>query len=449
MNTTLLHLSDTHLGYQQYHKPERGRDFTDAFTSVISDALEENVDGVVHSGDIFHRSRPSIRTLSTLVTQLQRLADADIPFYTIVGNHDSTREKQWPTFLQQLGLAEYLDYDGAVIGDVTLYGQDHVSTHERERLEYNFAQPETAHTCLVAHGLFQPFPHGDWDLQEILSKSPVEFDAVLLGDDHNPQQKEVDNTPVTYAGSTERTAADQQEQRGYNIVRFDDDAVNVGRVPIDTRQFRYVSVSLDDSEGTEKVISEVESAEIPNGCVLIVNITESSAGNRVTPADVERVGNRNGALVTQFNDRRDIDDNYEESGRTVSLRDPDTAVNERKKDISISPVADRLESTARDFELAKSNLRQETMNIVTDVIEQDDGSSMVASSDSSPSESTDESNANSDVLNGQQGTASRANESSDDDTTTRSNHADNSPSTTDTDENPNNEQLTFSEVSDK
>ncbi|MDL0138757.1 metallophosphoesterase, partial [Halobacterium salinarum] len=50
----LLHTSDTHLGYRQYHLDERRQDFADAFAEVVSAGIQHDVDAVVHAGDLFH-----------------------------------------------------------------------------------------------------------------------------------------------------------------------------------------------------------------------------------------------------------------------------------------------------------------------------------------------------------------------------------------------------------
>ena len=61
--TRVLHTGDTHIGYQQYHSPERRADFLSAFETVIDDAVEMDVDAVVHAGDLFHDRRPDLPEL--------------------------------------------------------------------------------------------------------------------------------------------------------------------------------------------------------------------------------------------------------------------------------------------------------------------------------------------------------------------------------------------------
>ncbi|WP_311170890.1 metallophosphoesterase [Halobellus sp. ZY16] len=77
--TKLLHLSDTHLGNRQYRSDTRRDDFTRAFETAIDRALQENVDAVIHTGDLFHRRTPSLPIVTDCIEILRKLADEDIP----------------------------------------------------------------------------------------------------------------------------------------------------------------------------------------------------------------------------------------------------------------------------------------------------------------------------------------------------------------------------------
>ncbi|GAA0309075.1 metallophosphoesterase [Halarchaeum salinum] len=219
--TKVIHTGDTHLGYRQYHSPERRQDFLDAFRQVIEDAIAADVDAVVHAGDLYHDRTPGLEDLMGTIEVLRPLADADIPFLAVVGNHEGTRHAQWLDLFETLGLAERLDSEGRRVGDTVFYGLDYVPQSKRDALDYDFAERDAASAALVSHGLFQPFPHGDWDLETVLDQSPVAFDAVLLGDDHTADTVRLDGTWATYCGSTERASASERDPRGYNVVTFD------------------------------------------------------------------------------------------------------------------------------------------------------------------------------------------------------------------------------------
>jgi len=372
----IIHTADTHIGYRQYHKEERKQDFNDAFASVIDDAIEMDIDAIVHAGDLFHRSRPSITDLSFVVSQLQRLKETNIDFLMVVGNHDRTREQKWPSFFEHLGLGIYLseagnaDSGGYTIGDVTFHAQDYVGEGKRDRLNYHFEEGDGEYAVLVSHGLFTPFDHATWDMNEIISKSPISFDALLVGDDHTPKNSEISGIPIAYSGSTERTAADQRHPRGYNLVTTNEDGVDIRWKEIDTREFVYIDIELDEDQGKEYVQQKVEQWQIPVGSVVIVTL--SGDGERVPPADIEQITDRKDALLIRVNDQREFEEE-EHDFEGVGFTDPDLALRRESEDLRISEIAAEIESMARDVDtFAKSNLRDRTEELVERKVDDSD-----------------------------------------------------------------------------
>src|SRR6056297_1128818 len=282
--TRVIHTGDTHLGYRQYHSPERRADFRRAFEQVVDDAIDDGVDAVVHAGDLFHDRRPDLDALHGTISLLGRLRDADVPFLAIVGNHEGTRGRQWLDLFEMLGLAARLGDAPVRVGETAFYGLDHVPKSKRDELDYQFEPHDADHAALVSHGLFEPFDIGDWDAEEVLTEANVDFDAMLLGDNHDPDKKLVADAWVTYCGSTERCSAAEREDRGYNIVEFDGE-VSITRRGIDaTRDFAFVPADLADGEGIDRVREKLRERDLDDA-VAIVEITGD--GEQVTPARVE------------------------------------------------------------------------------------------------------------------------------------------------------------------
>ena len=66
------HISDTHLG-QIRSKKARMQDTDDAFREAIGKSIEEKVDFVIFSGDIFDKSRPPNDAVLLVMEQLMLL----------------------------------------------------------------------------------------------------------------------------------------------------------------------------------------------------------------------------------------------------------------------------------------------------------------------------------------------------------------------------------------
>ncbi|EMA34090.1 DNA double-strand break repair protein Mre11 [Halobiforma nitratireducens] len=371
--TRVIHTGDTHIGYQQYNAPERRRDFLEAFEAVIEDAIADDVDAVIHAGDLFHDRRPTLVDLQGTVDVLRRLADADIEFLAVVGNHEGKRDAQWLDLFADLGLATRLGTEPELVGDVAVYGLDFVPRSRREDLEYHFAAPPAAaeYVTLVSHGLFEPFAHADWDTERLLAESTVEFDAVLLGDNHHPDTAELNDTWVTYCGSTERASASEREDRGYNLVTFDvdedDRGVGISRRGLPTREFVFVDIELEAGEGIDRVQERVRQHDLTDAVVIV---TIEGEGTPITPAAIEELAIDRGALVARVNDRRELPDEDEEV--SVSFADPDEAVRERIRDLGLSDAALEIDETVRDGDLPDSNVRESVERRVRELLEDDE-----------------------------------------------------------------------------
>ncbi|WP_226021678.1 DNA double-strand break repair protein Mre11 [Halomicrobium salinisoli] len=362
--TRVIHTGDTHLGYQQYHVPERREDFVAAFRQVAADAVDGDVDAVVHAGDLFHDRRPTLTDVLDTLEVLRRLDDAGVPFLAVVGNHEAKRDAQWLDLFASMGLATRLGDEPTVVGDVAFYGLDYVPRSQREALEYDFAPHEADHAALVTHGQFNPFDYGTWDAEEILAEATVDFDALLLGDEHAAETKQVEDTWLTYCGSTERASADERDDRGYNVVTFEGD-VAIARRGLDTREFVYVEVDLAEGEGVDRVRERVGQHDLEDA-VVIVHV--DGAGDPITPAAVEEFALDRGALVARVTDHREFAD---ESGTEVSFADPDDAVRQRVRELGLSEAARDLDETIRASKVADANVADAVEDRVRELV--DDG----------------------------------------------------------------------------
>jgi len=97
------HLADCHIGGWREGKLRDAN--ARSFCLAIKTCLEEAVDFVLISGDLFNTAVPAIDSLRMAVEQLRRLKDAHIPIYIIAGSHDfSPSGKTMIEVLEHAGL---------------------------------------------------------------------------------------------------------------------------------------------------------------------------------------------------------------------------------------------------------------------------------------------------------------------------------------------------------
>ncbi|MFX1492786.1 MAG: exonuclease SbcCD subunit D [Promethearchaeota archaeon] len=86
MKVKFAHLADCHLGAWRNEKLNNMG--YKAFETAINKIIEEKVDFVIISGDLFDVSNPKVEVIDLAVKELKRLRDYDIPTYGIMGSHD-------------------------------------------------------------------------------------------------------------------------------------------------------------------------------------------------------------------------------------------------------------------------------------------------------------------------------------------------------------------------
>ena len=113
------HLADVHIG--AWRDPKLAVLPDQAFDRAVSKALEEEVDFIVISGDLFNTALPGMDHLRAAVRSLQRAKEAGVPVYVIPGSHDfSPSGKSMLHVLEEAGLLKDVFKGGIADGKLRL-----------------------------------------------------------------------------------------------------------------------------------------------------------------------------------------------------------------------------------------------------------------------------------------------------------------------------------------
>lgn len=250
MIVRIAHLSDTHLGYRALAKshPDSGRnqravDIERAFGWAIDDLLTRNVDLVIHSGDLFHHSRPVFPAIGAAIRQFRKVERQGIPAVVIAGNHDTPRLRTTGSVygLLESALPEvhffggYEDIDPFELAGIMVTVVPHGRlTNPEPPSVYPVANQRNV---LITHGFVPNMPApvglretGDEEIGEYLLDSA--FDYIALGHYHLSGQARPN---AWYAGSTERIGwGDLETEPGYLIINLGEKGVPpvVERIPV-------------------------------------------------------------------------------------------------------------------------------------------------------------------------------------------------------------------------
>lgn len=104
------HLADCHIG--SWRDPKLRNISLDAFAAAVDQCIDEQVDFILISGDLFNNSLPSIDHLNVVVKKLKELKDRAIAVYAIEGSHDfSPSGKTIIRVLENAGLLAVVNGD--------------------------------------------------------------------------------------------------------------------------------------------------------------------------------------------------------------------------------------------------------------------------------------------------------------------------------------------------
>ena len=319
MKTNILHVSDTHLGKSQYSSDIRSDDYAKAFDATVSIAIDEDVDAVIHTGDLFDNRQPKTNTISQAFTTLKRLNDADIPFLAIVGNHERKWDKQWMDIFNNLDNVHRLSVSEPYIinDEVAVYGFDSFRDLEWENTDFEITPPEDeSHAILLCmHELFKeliPPIKAKRSIEPVLENINVKPDAIALGDYHAAVDEVIMDVPVFYAGATERTSATTADPT-VRMIRFEDkELVNYPWRKINDvednipRPFYPIEIDLRDNSSRtfirQRVQEDVPEEDLENA-VVVLNLDGSNESS-VTPSEAYSVLEQLNVPVPYINDKR-------------------------------------------------------------------------------------------------------------------------------------------------
>lgn len=289
-NMRIAFFADSHAGYKSYRKTDnsgtniRELDGYNALSTIVDQIIEEHeknkIDIVLHGGDLFHSSVPSVKSIYNVQKQLTRLALAlQCPIIIVCGNHEyNDNISSLPSTaalcggLEQLGIIPiYEPVKKVKVKDVAITAITHAGVLLGEDLyRHKEATPVKGmfNICL-SHG-------AAWDeagtLQRcmdsprelILDKNLVtssaydtKFDLLTLGHIHSRLNMNSDGS-CFYAGSALRRGfSDSPGRRGWTLLTIDGDG-GFSREDFDIWQRPQEDVKinvsgLSASEGIEKV----------------------------------------------------------------------------------------------------------------------------------------------------------------------------------------------------
>ena len=263
------HISDTHLGLQQYGLEEREQDIYDSFNQAIDISIKDHVDFVIFAGDIFHTPNPSGTAILQMANALKRLKENSIDSFFILGEHDISRMRATPVpyVYHNLQFSKYVGNGKPVYHkDVMIVGFDKIRKNEMQSFEEKFrdldtlAKQHSGHKILVLHQGVTEINQFAGELNS--SDLPKNFTYYAMGHLHDKSIKNFEqlNGPLAYPGSTEMTTSEgiKETEKGFFEIDISSKEVRLNWIKLDTRPQFSTKIKVEDldvsiSEVLEKI----------------------------------------------------------------------------------------------------------------------------------------------------------------------------------------------------
>ncbi len=282
----VLHITDTHLGLRlkSWCHPrgwQRMADCQAMLERALEPALNQEVDLVIHSGDLFDRSSPPPEAIEGANTVLARVARRT-PTVIMPGNHDrhglGIHIDPAPG-LHIVDEAKQLRFGDLAVGFVPYVREAGIWAHDA-------ASVADGADVLVAHQSFHgarvpgfTFRHGRHRETVGAHQMPRGIRHVLCGHIHPRQITQIGGAQVVQPGSTERTSFSEERQtKGYAMWEF-------GR----TTEFRFVDLP---TRPLVRLRSESDLARVRAGTLVLMD--------KLAPVDlVDEVAARGGWFASK------------------------------------------------------------------------------------------------------------------------------------------------------
>ena len=259
------HISDTHLGLQQYGLEEREQDIYDSFNQSIDISIKDHVDFVIFAGDIFHTPNPSGAAILQMANALKRLKQNLIESFFILGEHDISRMRATPVpyvyhnleFSKYVGRGEPVYHNDVMIAGFDKIRKNEISTFEEKFREIDtLAKQHNGHKILVLHQGITEINQFAGELNS--SDLPKNFTYYAMGHLHDKFVKQFDQLggPLAYPGSTEMTTSEgiKETEKGFFEVDISSQEAKPNWIKLDTRPQFSTKIEAKDLDAS---ISEI------------------------------------------------------------------------------------------------------------------------------------------------------------------------------------------------
>jgi len=317
-----LHLDSPFVGLT--HMPaklfERVRESTFlSFSKMITCAIEEKVDFVLLSGDLYDEDERSLKAQIRLKKEFERLARNDIQVYIIHGNHDHMGGKwldlEWPENVHVFSSrkVEMKEYKKNKTSLAYIYGYSYPERAVYENITSQYIKKENPHVFHI--GMLHGSAEGNKDhdaycpfkINDLLSK---DFDYWALGHIHKRQVLHESHPVIAYPGNIQGRHRKESGRKGCYLVEMEEGTVRSTFVTTDEVRWKEIKVSINGLQNISELIQacekNIEDIKTENKaiCLTISLVDSGELANELNSQEL--IGDLVDVLNEQLNDQENF-----------------------------------------------------------------------------------------------------------------------------------------------
>lgn len=274
IHTADLHLDTPFKGLTNWNSElaERLKEATfKAFRNIVDLCLQEEVDFLIISGDIFESENKSLAAQLRFVNELERLSVNGIPTYFVCGNHDPLNSwietLKFPENVHRFGSSKVDQYTfergNTRIADIYGISYRNKVVDQNIALKFNLTKNTAPFSIAVLHGTVGiPGPHENYapfKKEDVMNKN---FHYWALGHIHKRQIVNNSDPAIVYPGNPQGRDFGETGSKGCYLVELSsDNNIQLKFIPAQLIRFDEVEVDLTGEDNISKIEDRIEEAK--------------------------------------------------------------------------------------------------------------------------------------------------------------------------------------------
>ncbi len=277
------HLADCHLG--SWRQEELQKLNFQSFQKVIDRCIQEQVEFILISGDLFDSAYPPIEILKESFAEFKKVHDAKIPVYLIAGSHDfSASGKTFLDVLEKAGFCKNIENwqaeeDGRIKlkphmhNDIAIYGYPgRKSGMEVEDLSKVYFDSVHPFTIFMIHTTIKDVV-GTIPMESIEKQKLPLANYYAMGHIHQIFETQEANSHYVYPGPTFPNNFQELSDLqcgSFQLVELDGVNIKTKNIKIPLKEIASIEIEIDNGLiATQQIIDELDRLNLRDKIVLL------------------------------------------------------------------------------------------------------------------------------------------------------------------------------------